>query len=109
MLLTVIRRSMAITAIVFLGLASSAAQGFDEPAKKSAKPYRIYTSGKQVTVKSSRSMKHIMVWTSGGHRIVEQRNINLSEYSFTVNHRDKYVFLMVQFEGSKPYTEKIGI
>src|SRR5258706_9787260 len=74
------------------------------------KPYKILTSGKQVTVKSSRDMKSIMVWTASGHRIVEQRELNASSFSFNVvNVNEKYFFLMIQYEGRKPFTEKIGI
>jgi hypothetical protein len=77
------------------------------------KPYKILTSGKQVTVKSTKSnrdIKSIMVWTASGHRIVEQREVNASSFSFNVvNVSDKYFFLMIQYEGQKPFTEKIGV
>jgi hypothetical protein len=104
-----IRQLMAITACILFTL-STMAQPIDEPAKKAPKPYRILTSGKQVTVKSTRNIKNIMVWTATGHRIVEQRDLNVASYSFTVNNvNEKLFFVMVQFEGSKPYTEKIGV
>ena len=50
-----------------------------------------------------------MVWTASGHRVVEQKEINTSSYTFNININEKVFFLMVEFEGSKPYTEKIGI
>jgi hypothetical protein len=73
------------------------------------KPYKILTSGKQITVKSVKEIKSIMVWTASGHRIVEQREINATSFSFDVNVSEKFFFLMIQYEGLKPFTEKIGI
>ncbi|MDP4261049.1 MAG: hypothetical protein Q8941_00845 [Bacteroidota bacterium] len=74
------------------------------------KPYKILTSGKQVTVKSTRDIKNVMVWTASGHRIVEQREINANSFSFHVdNINEKFFFLMIQYEGQKPFTEKIGV
>lgn len=73
------------------------------------KPYKILTSGKQITIKSSRDIKNVMVWTASGHRVVEQRDINASSFTFTVNINEKFFFLMVQYEGKKPFTEKIGV
>lgn len=73
------------------------------------KPYRIQTSGREVTIKSSRLIKEVLVWTSTGHRIVENRNINASTYSFQVNTNTRVVYVMIHYEGRKPYTEKIGI
>jgi hypothetical protein len=85
-------------------------QPMDEPSKKASKPYRILTSGKQVTVKSTKNIKNIMVWTATGHRIVEQRDLNLASFSFNVNAvGEKVFFVMVQYESGKPFTEKFGV
>ncbi|HEY6505123.1 MAG TPA: hypothetical protein VIZ28_14200 [Chitinophagaceae bacterium] len=73
------------------------------------KPYKILTSGKQITVKSTKNIKNIMVWTASGHRIVEQKEVNALSYSFNINVSEKIFFLMIEYEGSKPFTEKIGI
>ncbi|MEI9911272.1 MAG: hypothetical protein WDO71_17380 [Bacteroidota bacterium] len=73
------------------------------------KPYKILTSGKQITVKSTKNIKNIMVWTASGHRIVEQKAVNASSYTFNINVNEKIFFVMIEYEGSKPYTEKIGI
>jgi hypothetical protein len=104
-----IRRFMVIAVSLFFSFASMA-QPMEEPAKKTPKPYRILTSGKQVTVKSTKNIKNIMVWTASGHRIVEQREVNAPSYIFSVNGaREKVFFVMVQYDGGKPYTEKIGV
>jgi len=73
------------------------------------KPYRILTSGKQVTVKSTRDIKSVMVWTASGHRIVEEKEVNATSFSFTIHVTEKVFFIMIQFDGSRPYTEKIGV
>lgn len=102
-----IRRLLTIAWCVLLSLGAIAQS--ENESKKENKPYRIQTSGKQVTVKSSKSIKNIMVWTASGHRIVEQRDLKLTSYSFTANTKDRVYFVMIQYEGLKPYTEKIGV
>ena len=103
----------AIAAII--GLCSfSSAQSFAESkntntSTRENKPYKILTSGKQVTVKSSKEIKTIMVWTSTGHRVLEEKSVNATSFSFNLNVTEKVFFVMIQFEGSKPYTEKIGV
>ena len=101
------RRLVAIIAISFISFLSLA-----QPAPgsvKEIKPYKILTSGKQITVKSTKNIKNIMVWTASGHRIVEQREINASSFSFNTNMDEKVFFIMIGYEGLKPYTEKIGV
>jgi hypothetical protein len=73
------------------------------------KPYKIVTSGSQITIKSSRNIKNVMVWTSSGHRVIEQRDINSSSFDFKSPSREKFYFLMVQMNDGKVYTEKFGI
>lgn len=105
---SVTRRFMAIATSVLLSVCTIA-QPADEPAKKPVKPYQVLTSGKQVTIKSTKNIKNIMVWTASGHRIVEQRNLNVSLYSFAIKVNERIFYLMIQYEGLKPFTEKIGI
>jgi hypothetical protein len=50
-----------------------------------------------------------MVWTTSGHRVVEQREINAASFTFTIPIHEKIYFLMVGLENGKIYTEKIGI
>jgi hypothetical protein len=102
------RRFMAIAAFMLLSIISLA-QPIGESYKTGPKPYRILTSGKQITVKSTKNIKNIMVWTASGHRIVEQKDLNLTSYSFNTGSRSNVIFVMIQYEGQKPYTEKIGV
>jgi hypothetical protein len=106
-----IRRLMAIIAITLISTLSRAQPvNTDESEKaKSNKPYKILTSGKQVTVKSTKAIKNIMVWTASGHRIVEQKDVKATSFSFNINVSEKLFFIMIQLEGLKPYTEKIGV
>ncbi len=107
---------LRLLAIVSLSLfsialpAQPANNSFDTPVKKESKPFKVLASGKQITVKSSKDIKTIMVWTASGHRIVEQTNVNASSYSFNVSgSREKIFFIMVQYQDGKPITEKIGV
>jgi hypothetical protein len=77
--------------------------------KQNANPYRIITSGKQITVKSSKEIKNIMVWTASGHRILEQKDVNAASYNFRVIVNEKVFFVMLQLIDGKIYSEKIGI
>ena len=82
----------------------------DRSFKKEAKPFKILTSGKQITIKSTKDIKTIMVWTASGHRIVEQTQVNAASFSFNISgSRERIFFVMVQFEGQKPVTEKFGV
>ncbi len=74
-----------------------------------SKPYRIHTIGKQVAIKSNIDIKNIMVWTSGGNRILEKKEINTANYSFRVAVTEKIFFVMLRLADGKTYSEKIGI
>lgn len=100
-------RLVAFVAILLISSASLA-QPLPASAKEN-KPYKILTSGKQITIKSTKNIKSIMVWTASGHRIVEQKDINATSFSFNTNVGEKVFFVMIGYEGLKPYTEKIGI
>ena len=105
---TTIRRFVVATLFSCL-LLSIHAQPGNDPGDKDPKPYRILTSGKKITVKSTRDIKSVMVWTASGHRIVEQKEINSPSYSFTINVNEKIFFMMMELQGEKRYTEKIGV
>lgn len=79
------------------------------PAVKESKPFRVLVSGKQVTIKSNREISHVMLWTSGGNRLVEQKDIRNTNYSFRIPVSGSYFFLMIALANGKIYTEKIGI
>ena len=76
---------------------------------KAAKPYKILTSGKQVTVKSHRTIVSIMVWTSNGHRVIEQKDVNSNTYNFSISISAKVFFVMIKLDNGQVYTEKIGV
>jgi hypothetical protein len=78
----------------------------ETPAKK---PYKILTNGKQITVKGSSTIKTIMVWTSSGHRIVEQKAVNANNYTFRISVNEKIFFIMLRMENGAHFTEKIGV
>jgi len=82
---------------------------YEISAKKTPKPYKVITSGKQITIKSSKDIQHVMLWTSNGHRVIEQKEINAASFSFTIPVNDKIFFLMVGTTDGKIYTEKIGV
>ena len=104
---------MAIIAITCLSLITQAQPaGTSAPFKeteKSSKPYRILTSGKQITIKSTKDIKSIIVWTSDGNRILEHKDINASNYTFRITVREKIFFIRIQLADGKTYSEKIGV
>lgn len=107
MMQTSLRKLAVIIAVACISVLSQA-QPVNTDTKVN-KPYKILTSGKQITIKSSKNIRNIMVWTASGHRIVEQKEVNAFSYSFSINVSEKIFFLMIEYEGFKPYTEKIGI
>jgi hypothetical protein len=108
-MLKAIRRLMAIASFSLFVIASQAQPASNDPFKKETKPYKVLTSGKQVTIRSSKEIKHVMLWTSGGNRLVEQKEINNNSFTFTIPINGSYFFLMVGLANGKIYTEKIGI
>ena len=76
--------------------------------KTGVKPFRVLTNGQRITIQSSKDISKIIVWTASGNRFVEQTNIETPSYNFTIPSKEKYVFMMLELEGGKRYTEKIG-
>lgn len=99
-----------LTILMICGIFFSAvAQPISSDKDEAPKPYKILTSGKQVTIRCTRDIKNLMVWTSGGNRIVEQKDVNTSTYTFRVTNNEKLLFVMLKLEDGKVYSEKIGI
>lgn len=73
------------------------------------KPYKVLTNGKKITIESKTNIKSMLVWTSAGHRMVEQNNLNTPSYSFETSVKEKIYFLMLELVNGKRYTEKIGV
>lgn len=88
--------------------------GKNKPAteKKTAKPFKILTSGKQITIKSTdnnNSLKQILVWTSSGNRIVEQHDLDVASYEFTINVNENIFFLLLEMKDGSRHTQKFGL
>jgi hypothetical protein len=111
MTLLSVRRLIAIAVITCLSVFSYAQPSpvNETETIRVNKPYKVLTSGKQVTIKSTKEIKSIMVWTASGHRIMEEKDVNTTSFSFNINVSEKVFFIMIRFEGAKPYTEKIGV
>jgi hypothetical protein len=77
--------------------------------KPAPKPFKILTSGKQITLKSNATIKSVMVWTASGHRVIEQKEVNSTSYTFNLTIEERVFFVMVQLQDGKLYTEKIGV
>lgn len=100
---------MAVAALSVSIFVSQAQPAGNQSLKKETQPYKVISSGKEITIKSSRNILHVMVWTTNGHRVVEQREINAASFTFIIPINEKIFFLMVGLETGKIYTEKIGI
>jgi hypothetical protein len=107
-MLTEIRRLFAAM-ILSASFLVSQAQPEMTVVNKESKPYKVMTVGKQITIKSSKQIKQVMLWTTSGYRVVEQREINNSYYILNIPVNQKTFFLMIGLSDGKIYTEKIGI
>ena len=73
------------------------------------KPYKVLTNNKQITIQSKQIIRSVMVWTSSGHRVLEQKDVNAVTYTFTIPVKENIFFMMLQTNDGKRYTEKIGV
>jgi len=106
--MSTLRRLLAIIILSISMIPLSQAQ-ISENSNKEPRPYKVSNTGRQVTLKSSKNIQHVMLWTTDGHRVVEQKEVNSNTCSFTVPVSNKLLFLMVGFDNGKVYTEKIGL
>lgn len=104
---------LILCACALMPLAEIVAQPvFNKPEKENsskARPYKISTAGRQVTIKGTANIQSVMVWTSGGHRVLEQKDINASSYQFRISVNASAYFLMIRMADGKSYSEKIGL
>lgn len=89
--------------------ASMVLYGNAQGSKTTAKPYKIQIAGKQLTIKSNKPIQQVMIWTTEGHRVVEQKNINNNFFSIELTVNRKVFYLMIGLTNTKIFTEKIGI
>ncbi|NOT49944.1 MAG: hypothetical protein HOP10_01545 [Chitinophagaceae bacterium] len=109
MMVTSIRRLFAAAALSASLIASNAQSSGDLPAKKEAPPYKVITSGKQITIKSSKTIQHVMLWTTDGNRVAEHKQINANSFTLNPGVSQKTFFLMVGLNNGNIYTEKLVI
>ena len=74
-----------------------------------AKPYKVLTNGKQITIQSKQNLKSLMVWTASGHRIVEEKDLTTNSYSFTIPAKEKVFFIVIETAEGKRFTQKMGV
>ena len=79
------------------------------PASTSAKPFKILTNGKQITIHSKQNLKSLLVWTASGHRFVEEKELKSNSYSFTVPSKETIFYMMIETAEGKRFTEKMGV
>ncbi len=108
-----LRRIAYTLVFIFLSLFSISSLHAEHPAwpakDSAARPFRILTHGKQITIRSQQPMHSIMVWTARGHRVVEQKDLNAQDFNFTVTVNEKIFFVMIRMKSGQTYSEKIGI
>jgi hypothetical protein len=76
---------------------------------KEIKPYKITSSGRQLFIKSNKTIQHVMVWTTDGNRVVEQKNINNNNITIDIPISRRTFFLMIGLADGKIYTEKLMV
>jgi hypothetical protein len=81
----------------------------EEKTLISAKPFKVLTNGKQITIQSKQNLKSLMVWTASGHRIVEEKELKTNSYSFTVPSKEKIFYIMIETSEGKRFTERMGV
>jgi hypothetical protein len=99
-----IQRLLAMLCLLLLAINSPA-----QEIKKETKPYKILTAGRQLTIKSIKTIDHVMLWTTGGNRVVEQKGINSTSFNITIPVNRNTFYLMIGLANGKIYTEKIGV
>ena len=75
----------------------------------SAKPFKVLTNGKQITIQSKQNLRSLMVWTASGHRFVEEKTLTSNSYSFTVPAKEKIFYIMLETAEGKRFTERMGV
>ncbi len=108
-MMSAIRRLSAVAFLSVLFVFSQAQPVVDPAVKKETKPYQLLTSGKQLTIKSTKGIQQVMLWTISGNRVFEQRQVNNNSYTLDIPVTHKTFFLMVGLNDGKIYTEKIGV
>lgn len=104
-----LRRLLPVFLFLFTVTVSSAQPDRDMPGDKKVRPYKILNSGRQITIRSTKNLKHVLLWTMSGNRVVEHKDINHTNLVLDIPVNQKTFFLMIALTDGKVYTEKIGI
>ena len=88
---------------------SKRSPGSEVTTVSSAKPFKVLTNGKQITIQSKHNLKSLIVWTASGHRIVEERGLQSNSYSFTIPAKEKIFYIVLETADGKRFTEKMGV
>jgi hypothetical protein len=97
----------SISAAVYLSLCIGTVQG--QSNAKEVKPYIINIAGRQLTLSSSKIIKQVMVWTTDGNRVIEQKNIDNNFIRIDIPISRRAFFVMISLANGKIYTEKMMI
>ena len=81
----------------------------EKTTASSAKPFKVLTNGKQITIQSKQNLRSLMVWTASGHRIVEEKDLKTNSYSFTAPAKEKVFYMVIETNDGKKFTEKMGV
>jgi hypothetical protein len=114
MMKPVIIKGLVIVLMLSLAAFTPAQPGGDTPkriesANPEAKPYKVVTNGRRVTIQSKQNIKSVIVWTASGHRIVEQKALNANTFTFNITVKEKLFYIMLEMQNGKRHTEKIGV
>ena len=85
------------------------AQAEIKTENKSNPPFRLITSGKKITVQAKQNIQSVIVWTASGHRVIEQKDINSTSYSFDITINAKIFFVRVDMADGTMSTKRIGL
>ena len=72
------------------------------------RPFKMYSAGKQLTLRSPKPMHRILVWTIEGDRLAEWREAASSQVTIELPVFRKVYFLMVVFADGKVWSGKIA-
>ena len=103
------RRLLAVVLLCFMVIYAQSQPIKSATEKKEIKPYKLLAYGRQINIKSTGIIKHVMLWTTDGYRVVEQKEINNNYFVLDIPINQKTFFLMIGFSDGKIYTEKIGV
>jgi hypothetical protein len=97
-------RPLATLFLSFLFFSVSA-----QKMNKELKPYKLLTNGRQINIRSNKNIQQVLLWTTDGNRVVEQRGIFATSFKINVPINRNTFFMMIELMDGKVYTEKIGL